>query len=148
MFLSTKCLQIQCPSSFFLGLVHDFRHSNVSSLPSLSNEVVGELPSCFLNLLLKSFFVCISESQDVSCWGCNATSTFLPTLLNWRYGVFLKKSDEGTHGGSWRRSIYSFNVSWNCRSLHNEHCWRGRAYVMYCIVLCNVFTPTRKALGF
>jgi len=39
--LETKCLQIQCPSSFFLGLVHDFRHSNVSSLPSLFNEVLG-----------------------------------------------------------------------------------------------------------
>jgi len=57
------------PVSVFilLGFVHYFRHSNVSSLPSLFNEVVGELPSCFLNLLLKSFFVCISESQDVSC---------------------------------------------------------------------------------
>jgi len=65
--LVNKCLQIQCPSSFFLGLVHDFRHSDVSSLPSLFNEVVGELPSCFLNLLLKSFFVCISELYDVLC---------------------------------------------------------------------------------
>jgi len=108
----------------------DFRHSNVSSLPSLFNEVDGELPSCFLNLLFKSFFVCISESQDVSCWGCNANSTFLPTLLNWRYGVSLKKSYERTHGGSWRRSSYSFYVSWNCRSLHKEHCWRRRAYVI------------------
>ena len=53
--LVNQVFAIQCPSSFFLGLVHDFRHSNVSSLPSLFNEVVGELPSCFLNLLLKSF---------------------------------------------------------------------------------------------
>jgi len=49
--------------------------STVSYLPSLFNEVVGVLPSCFLNLLLKTFFVCISESQDVSCWECNANST-------------------------------------------------------------------------
>ena len=31
------------------------------------NEVVGELSSCFLNLFLMSFPVCISESQDASC---------------------------------------------------------------------------------
>ena len=57
------------PVSVFilLGFSYDFRHSNVSSLPSLFKEVVGELPSCFLNLFLKSFLVCISESQDVSC---------------------------------------------------------------------------------
>jgi len=75
--LQIKCLQIQCPSSFFLSSVHDFRHSNVSSLPSLFNEIVGELSSCFRNSFLKSFFVYISESQDVSCWGCNANTTIV-----------------------------------------------------------------------
>jgi len=55
------------PVHDFRRSVHDFRHSNVSSLPSLFNEVVGELSSCFLNLFLKSFPVCISESQDASC---------------------------------------------------------------------------------
>jgi len=50
-------------------------HSNSFFLSLLFNEVIGELQSCFMNLLLKSFFVCISESQDVSCWGCNANST-------------------------------------------------------------------------
>jgi len=54
-------------ASFFLNLFRDFRHSNVSSLHSLFNRVVGELPSCFLNLLLTYFFICVSESQDVSC---------------------------------------------------------------------------------
>ena len=83
----------------------------------------------FLNLRRTSF-VCISESQDASCWGCNANSTFFPTVLNWKHGASLKKSDERTHGGRWRRSSYSFYVSWNCRSLHNEHCWRRWAYVI------------------
>jgi len=41
----------------------------------LFNDISAKLPSCFLNLLLKSSFVCISELQDVSCWGCNANST-------------------------------------------------------------------------
>jgi len=27
-------------------------------------------------------------------------------------------------------SSYSFYVSWNRRSLHNEHCWRWRVYVI------------------
>jgi len=50
-------------------------HSNSFFLPWLFNEVIGELPSCFMNLLLKSFFVCISESQDVSCWWAKTNST-------------------------------------------------------------------------
>jgi len=32
-------------------------HSNSFFLPLLFNEVIGELPSCFMNLLLKSLFV-------------------------------------------------------------------------------------------
>ena len=41
----------------------------------LFNDISAKLPSCFLNLLFKSSIVCISESQDVSYWGCNANST-------------------------------------------------------------------------
>ena len=59
-------------------------------LSVLFNDISAKLPSCFLNLLLKSSFVCISESQDVSCWGCNANSTFLSTLLNWRCRVSFR----------------------------------------------------------
>jgi len=54
-----------------------FYHSNVSSSSSLFTEFIEKLPSCLLNLLLRSSFACISESQDVSCWGCNANSTHL-----------------------------------------------------------------------
>jgi len=42
-------------------------HSNSFFLPLLFNEVIGELPNGFMNLLLKSFFIYISESQNVSC---------------------------------------------------------------------------------
>jgi len=41
----------------------------------LFNDIIDNLPSCFLNLRLRTFFVCISESQDASSWGCNANST-------------------------------------------------------------------------
>ena len=67
-------------------------HSNASSLSLLFMEISDNLPSCCLNLLLRSYFVCISESQDVSCWGCNANSTFLPALFNWGRQVSLWKS--------------------------------------------------------
>jgi len=50
-------------------------HSNSFFLPWLFNEVIGELPSCFMNLLLKSFLVCISESKDGLCWGAKTNST-------------------------------------------------------------------------
>jgi len=56
---------------------YNFMHSNSFFLSLLFNVVIGELPSCFMNLLLKSFFVCISESQKVLCWGCNANSTLV-----------------------------------------------------------------------
>jgi len=50
-------------------------HSNSFFLPLLFNEVIGELPNGFMNLLLKSFFIYISESQNVSCWGATTNST-------------------------------------------------------------------------
>ena len=53
----------------------DFKRSNASALSLLFNDIIDELPGCFLNLFLRSSFLCISESQDVSCWGCNANST-------------------------------------------------------------------------
>ena len=83
---------------------HCFRHSNVSSMPSLFHEVVGELSSCFLNLFLESFPVCISESQDSSCWGCNANSTFLPTLFNWRCRCLSEELNEGSDWRYWWKS--------------------------------------------
>ena len=46
-----------------------------SSQSLVFNEIMDRLLDRFLNLVLKSFFVFISESQDVSCWGCNANST-------------------------------------------------------------------------
>jgi len=54
-------------------------YSNTSSLSVLFNDISAKLPNCFLNLLLKSSFVCVSDSQDVSCWGCNANSTHILT---------------------------------------------------------------------
>jgi len=62
-------------------------HSNSFYLTLLFKEVIGELPSGVMNLLLKSFFICISKPQDVSCWGAKTNSTFLSTLLNWRRRV-------------------------------------------------------------
>ena len=41
----------------------------------LFHEIVDKPPSRFLDLLLKSSFVCVSESWDVSCWRCKANST-------------------------------------------------------------------------
>jgi len=38
---------------------------------------MDKLPDYFLNLLSKSFFIYVSESRGVSCWGCNANSTLL-----------------------------------------------------------------------
>ena len=40
----------------------------------LFNDISAKLPSCFLNLLLNSSLVCISESQDVPCWGAETNS--------------------------------------------------------------------------
>jgi len=37
--------------------------------------IIDKLLSRFLDLFLKSSFVCFSESRDVLCWGCNANST-------------------------------------------------------------------------
>jgi len=42
--------------------------------------------------------------------------------------VSLKKFGERAHGEM--RSMYSFEAYWDCRSLHNEHCWRRRSYVI------------------
>ena len=67
--------------------------SNASSFPLLFNAIIDKLPGCILNLLLKSsFFLCISESQDVSCWGCNVNSTlaFLQTYTKPNFGIKLQ----------------------------------------------------------
>jgi len=46
-------------SVFVLLEFRTYMHSNSFFLPLLFNEVIGELPSCFMNLLLEYFFVCI-----------------------------------------------------------------------------------------
>jgi len=66
------------PTPFPWNSVHSvmvllvFPHSYQSLL---FNENIDKLLGRFLDLLLKTSFVCISESRDVSCWGCNANST-------------------------------------------------------------------------
>ena len=67
------------PTSFSWNSVHSvmrllvFQYSYHSLL---FPKTIDKLQSRFLDLLLKSSFVCVSESWDVSCWGCNANSTF------------------------------------------------------------------------
>jgi len=43
-------------------------------------------------LLLKSSFVCVSDSRDVSCWGCNANSTLVRSINANNYSKSLLQS--------------------------------------------------------
>jgi len=54
----------------------------------LFHGTIEKLLSRFLNSLLKSSFVCISESLDVSCWGGNANSTHRSRIKGGRSHFF------------------------------------------------------------
>jgi len=77
--LTNRKFLVSLRSSFILLVFSPFSVMmfvfQYSSQSLLFNEIMDPLLGRFLNLLLKSFFVCISESRNVSCWGCNANST-------------------------------------------------------------------------
>ena len=140
-------MQIQCPSPFFLGLVHDFRHSNVSYSPSLYDEVVGELPSCFLNLLLKSsLFVFQSHKtfhvEDATRTQHNSTGkvAFHHSIFCQGVSWFISFANEVTN--FYVFTIYHLPVSLHSLYFNTGHLhWHSNFFAIY-------FVYFNKALPF
>jgi len=67
------------PTSCSWNSVHSVRQS------VFFHKSIDKFLSLFLYLVqkwLKSSFICISESQEASCWGCNTNSTFLKLKMS------------------------------------------------------------------
>ena len=115
-------MQIQCPSSFFLSSVHDFRHSNASSLPSLFNEIVGELSSCFRNLFFWSLSLFVFRSHK-TLHVEDATRTQQKLGLRRYYFRFQQMRIAGTSGGIQPAQSGSWNYEKSANRLLNCMCY-------------------------